>query len=424
MTDHATSMPASSTDATLRLAAGRRRSLKTLAALTSLGSGPALLLTGCATPAPPPSLPQIPDRDLPWQEAVALSTDLLIAQIQPASAAGKLGASANAIKLTIDPIIDGATGQQTQATRSLEGKLVEHLGARHHQVQVLPFHAASLPQANYLLNGTFSRIGDSQERYQLNLVLIDLKTGKVAAHSAARAVAGGLDATPLAFFRDSPVVTADKISDAVAQNAQSKAGAAANADYLARLPSSTIVQQAIQAYNADRTQEALALNQAALAGGGQEQLRALSGVYITNSKLGRIKDAEQAFELIVSHGFANNRLGVKFLFNPGTTEFWSDTRISGAYPLWISVIARQALASKACLEIIGHTSKTGSAALNDRLSLQRAESIRRRLEAQASGLSGKTRASGRGFRETLVGLGSDDARDALDRRVEFKIGAC
>jgi hypothetical protein len=29
-----------------------------------------------------------------------------------------------------------------------------------------------------------------------------------------------------------------------------------------------------------------------------------------------------------------------------------------------------------------------------------------------------------GFRENLVGTGTDDARDALDRRVEFKISEC
>jgi hypothetical protein len=29
-----------------------------------------------------------------------------------------------------------------------------------------------------------------------------------------------------------------------------------------------------------------------------------------------------------------------------------------------------------------------------------------------------------GFRENIVGTGADDASDALDRRVEFKVVAC
>ena len=33
-------------------------------------------------------------------------------------------------------------------------------------------------------------------------------------------------------------------------------------------------------------------------------------------------------------------------------------------------------------------------------------------------------ATGRGFKENLVGTGKDDASDALDRRVEFKVIGC
>ena len=39
-------------------------------------------------------------------------------------------------------------------------------------------------------------------------------------------------------------------------------------------------------------------------------------------------------------------------------------------------------------------------------------------------LGGRTKPSGMGSRETIVGSGSDDVVDALDRRVEFKIVEC
>jgi hypothetical protein len=39
-------------------------------------------------------------------------------------------------------------------------------------------------------------------------------------------------------------------------------------------------------------------------------------------------------------------------------------------------------------------------------------------------LGQRTTPSGKGFRENLVGSGSDDAVDALDRRVEFRIVPC
>jgi hypothetical protein len=39
-------------------------------------------------------------------------------------------------------------------------------------------------------------------------------------------------------------------------------------------------------------------------------------------------------------------------------------------------------------------------------------------------LSGRLTAKGVGFRENIVGLGTDDVRDAQDRRVSFKFRDC
>ena len=50
--------------------------------------------------------------------------------------------------------------------------------------------------------------------------------------------------------------------------------------------------------------------------------------------------------------------------------------------------------------------------------------VRERLERESATLSKRLRASGVGFSENLIGTGADDASDALDRRVEFKVVAC
>jgi outer membrane protein OmpA-like peptidoglycan-associated protein len=42
----------------------------------------------------------------------------------------------------------------------------------------------------------------------------------------------------------------------------------------------------------------------------------------------------------------------------------------------------------------------------------------------APGLGTKLAATGVGFREPIIGTGSDNASDALDRRVEFKVIPC
>ncbi len=90
----------------------------------------------------------------------------------------------------------------------------------------------------------------------------------------------------------------------------------------------------------------------------------------------------------------------------------------------MSQIARRAGARSACLQVVGHTSPTGPEPLNERLSVLRAEYVKNRLEREAPQLKGRVIASGVGSREKLVGTGTDDVRDALDRRVEFKVVPC
>jgi outer membrane protein OmpA-like peptidoglycan-associated protein len=150
----------------------------------------------------------------------------------------------------------------------------------------------------------------------------------------------------------------------------------------------------------------------------------LNGIYLSSWRLGRTAEAEQAFGRVVAYGLQNRNLGVKFLFNPGSTEFWSDPKVNGPYGLWLRQIARQAGAAKVCMNVVGHTSRTGSEQTNERLSQARAAVIKQKLDAEVSDLATRTRASGVGWRENLIGTGSDDVSDALDRRVEFKITGC
>jgi hypothetical protein len=50
--------------------------------------------------------------------------------------------------------------------------------------------------------------------------------------------------------------------------------------------------------------------------------------------------------------------------------------------------------------------------------------IKASLERQNKKLAPEDRADGVGSREVIVGLGTDDLRDALDRRVEFRSVDC
>ena len=173
-----------------------------------------------------------------------------------------------------------------------------------------------------------------------------------------------------------------------------------------------------------RYRDALDVYQSALKTPGGEQLRVLNGIYLANYKLHRTRAAMDAFGKVVDYGLKGDKLAVKFLFKPGSTQFINDRSVRAPYDAWLEKIAERTAAKQGCLEVVGHTSATGLPAINDRLSGLRADYIKDRLEDEQRSLRGRLIATGKGSREMIVGTGKDDASDALDRRVEFKVAQC
>jgi outer membrane protein OmpA-like peptidoglycan-associated protein len=381
----------------------------------------AALVAGCAAP---PQATAI-SNELPFDQAVAQATDGLIAQTQKLPAfLLKVESKLAKKSVVIDSMIDAGSGQQTMATKQLEKFVTDRLTANE-QFEVLPFQLASLNKSLYLLTGTMTRVQTGNRgTFKLNLALTELKTGNTVAQSSAVAREEGVDTSPTPYYRDSPVLVKDKVIEGYIRTSQATPGQRADPIYFERIATATLIDNATNLYNNERYQDALGQFKNALATPAGEQLRVLNGLYLTNFKLGRTADAEQAFGRVVALGIAYNELGVKFLFNPGGTEFWSDQKISGAYQMWLRQIARESTAAKVCMNVVGHTSRTGSEQANDTLSQQRAAFIRQRLATEAADLAARTKAVGMGFRQNIVGSGTDNVVDALDRRVEFKIVPC
>lgn len=186
----------------------------------------------------------------------------------------------------------------------------------------------------------------------------------------------------------------------------------------------SLISDGVEAYNDGRYYDALGLYRSALKTPGGEQLRVLNGIYLANYRLRRVREAMDAFGQIIDYGLKGDRLAVKFLFKPGSTQFFNDPKVRAPYDAWLDKIAERTAAKQGCLEVVGHTSATGLAALNDRLSGLRADYLKERLEGEQRALRGRLISSGKGSREMIVGTGRDDASDALDRRVELKVAKC
>ena len=391
-----------------------------------------LLLAACGAP-PAPERPAAPVSELSFDAAIDYAVDDLLVQARrlPAFAPKPLGGLVKSDEprpvIAVDPAIDGNTGQQTVASKALDARLLQRAADKFAQFEVVPVSATNLAKAQFLLAGTLTPLEPSaagRGTFRISLSLTDIKTGFIVAQSVARSSAEGVDSTPTAFYRDSPSLTKDRVVEGQIKTAQTPAGGTADEVYLARLPVTALISEGSRLYEAGNYSESLRYYEQAASRPEGQQLRVFNGLYLVNSQLGRSDEAEKAFAKIVALGLATNSLSVKFLFRPGSLEFLNDPKISGPYSMWLRIVAREVASSKTCLTIVGHTSKTGSEQFNDRLSMQLAVAIEHRIEALAPETTGRMQSQGMGFHENLVGSGTDDLRDALDRRVEFKVRSC
>jgi outer membrane protein OmpA-like peptidoglycan-associated protein len=368
-----------------------------------------------AAPAGPPPI-------LPLEQALAGAA---AAVFNNAALAGER------LPLVIDPLIDGSTWVQSVATRQMEDAVLKTVKERFPRFEPLPFSTTSLARGPYVFIGTFTPLDKEGKNlgatdwYRICLALLDIRSGKIVSKGFARAAAAGVDHTPLPFFQDSPGWSKDSASTGYVSTCQgTKAGDPINPAYWDRIAAAAVINDAINAYQDNRIADALDLYRAALQMPGGKQLRVYNGIYLAQSRLNRRKEAADAFGELLDYGLEQQQVGVKFLFQPGSTQFVNNPALRNEYTMWLQQIGQRASKSPACLQIGGHTSRSGAEPLNERISLQRAVQVRQRLLTQNSRLDKRIKTTGFGSSRAIVGSGTDDARDAVDRRVDFRVMDC
>ena len=327
----------------------------------------------------------------------------------------------------IDPLIDGVTGEQTIATSTISERVTQLAHNKYPHYEVMPFSSKSVSNLPYIMVGTFTPVnaqnqptGD-REAFRFCLIMADLRSGKVVARAWVRARIDGVDSTPVSFFRDSPTWSDDAQTTAYIRTCQdTRIGDPISPIYVEGIVTASIISDAIALYDEGHYRDALDLYSTARATKAGHQLRVYNGLYLANWRLGFEEQAATAFGEAVAFGLANRRLSVKFLFRPGSADLVSYTQ-DQPYRMWIKQIANLTARLRTCLQICGNTSKSGTVALNERLSELRANYIKEQLRLEAPELSDRLTAIGLGSSANLVGTGADDASDALDRRVDFKM---
>lgn len=333
--------------------------------------------------------------------------------------------------IVIDPLLDGVTGIQSSATRNLDRRVAAFLAERYPHIKVLEFTPENAAKARFVFIGTFNPINNAGEprgerdAMWICFALVEREAGTVYARSVSRSIITDVDIAPTASYADTPVWGLDAATRAYIEACQrSQPGKPVDRAYIEQLVAAARIREAAAAYEAGDHRKARDLYREVQNLPGGEQLRVLNGLYLSQTALGETGEAQATFGRMVERGFSLGRLGVMFLFEPNSTGFNTDRKLSSGYPVWLREIAERAEKKGVCLQVVGHASRTGPEAVNERLSLGRAQRIVALLAAQEPAMSKRLRPAGVGYREALVGLPRDDASTAVDRRVEFRSVPC
>lgn len=231
------------------------------------------------------------------------------------------------------------------------------------------------------------------------------------------------DATPSRFFRDAPIYLTGQFHDKRSRLSLGGASGLSPEQRTLFVAVESLNQQGILDFEEGRNQQALQSFTKALQL-DPENLAALYGSYQVWRELNNSVQYELAFTQMLAAAIKQENISFRFLFQVRTAEFRDDVEVSKDYSFWLIQLSRQLRVSGRCLLIQGHASNTGTLEYNQELSKERAQQVAKQMIKYVPELKNKIAFEGRSFLDNVVGSGTDDATDAIDRRVDFKLRRC
>lgn len=379
----------------------------------------AALLAGCAAPPKTVTAPQS------FNAAVHTAVRQVFEQVKKQDL---VGAALNKTVFMLDPVIDANTAEVNKSSQAVEAALREEAGKVSEKYELVKLSPENYDTARYLVSGAILydtlTPGDRKKLYKLALSVVDIKSGKVVASTEAWIADHKIDVTPTATYQNSPMYLKDKRVAGQVETAQMVPGSQAEPTYFNSLSTAALLGKADAAYEAGQYEQALSLYKATSLRPDGQLMKTYAGLYQVNRKLARLGDAEVVFGQLVNIGYQNNNISTKLFFNVGSTEFINDTELRVQYAIWLRQIAKLFVKNNACLLVVGHSSRTGDEGYNEQLSLRRATAVQTIMQKDVPQIQQHIRPLGRGWKENVIGTGTDDAQDAIDRRVEFRITDC
>lgn len=327
----------------------------------------------------------------------------------------------------IDQIVNSDTGEATVTCRKAAELAIAESRENFPNIIVEQMNSDNVTRATYIIVGVLSQelntIANTKIPH-LFFSLLDAKSGQIVSSVDIWIANRGLSFEPTPVYKDSPMYIRDNRVAALIATAKAQAGALADTEYFDTLETSALLDEAGSFYDKGNFSKSLALFARAVERTDGKVMRTFAGLYQNFIKMGKVEEAKVAFFQLLYLGIADKNLSIKFLFKVDSTEFYGSPEDLIEYAIWVEEIAEVLKENGSCVEVIGHASKSGSFEYNNQLSLRRASAVQKSLSREYPAIRKMTKSSGRGFTENIIGTGTNDFRDAIDRRVEFKIIDC
>ncbi len=323
-------------------------------------------------------------------------------------------------KIVIDPFINVESGYPVKINTRIKEIISAEIKKRFHVTGEM--EPDNLEISEYVLNGMISIEEKQANIYKINAAVFEKASGKVLASSSIRI--SRFDTTPMDIYKDSPVYLKGKGYNRHRESVKKGPGEAVDKEYQNKLTIKSMLVKGDLLYEQREFKKSLSYYNQAAGSQAEQPMEVLNGQYTNLAKQGQWDSAEEIYGRLAKISVnETNEITSKITFNPNSTKPVESKMAQ--YNIYMKQIANLISSSPECtVQIIGHCSKTGNSAYNEKLSLQRAMWIQKKMASYVPGVMNKSKTIGRGFRENIVGTGRDDVTDEIDRRVEFKFSHC
>lgn len=325
--------------------------------------------------------------------------------------------------IPVDDFFNESSAEVSTSGKAFQKQLAELLGRERNTLSFVSLDRKNIEGAQWIVLASYANMDDKEAEQpgkwiRLKVSVADVLSGQRLAAAESYLQAAAFQAEPTRFFKDAPLYLNDQRHRERVEVINGK-----TEPLKQKLAVQAVFAEAVGAYETGSYADAEA-GFAEVIKTTPDHRGALTGMYQSLWQQGKKPGAETAFTNLLAQTADKGSLPIKILFRVNATDYVDIGDLPQQYRLWTKSVG-QLLASKSrCLDVTGHASRSGAAEYNNRLSLQRANRIVSQIQQQTPAVNGKIKAFGKGFQETIVGNGANDASDAIDRRVEFAIKSC